>query len=170
MEIEYEEEGLPGDVNGDGDVDVADVTTIVAMILDEDLLTDAGDVNGDGDVDVADVTSLVARILGTSEGGGNTAIEAIFITLDKSLLALSVGEECELSAMVIPENATDKGVTWLSSDTVVATVRDGKVTAIAMGRATITVQTANGLSATCDVTVVAEPVLGGSEGTGEIEW
>lgn len=54
---------LAGDVNRDGIVDVADVTKLVAMILDETSATNAGDVNADGAVDVADVTNVVKIIL-----------------------------------------------------------------------------------------------------------
>ena len=59
--------GLPGDITGDGVVDVADVTSIVAMILDESLITDTADINDDGVVNVADLTYLISIILGTEE-------------------------------------------------------------------------------------------------------
>ena len=55
--------GLAGDVDGDGTVDVADVTTIVSMILGNDTENNAADVDGDGTVDVADVTTIVSIIL-----------------------------------------------------------------------------------------------------------
>ncbi len=64
--VEMEPEDVVGDVNGDGAVDVADITCVVTMILDENRITDAGDVNGDGEVDVADITRVVAIILGTN--------------------------------------------------------------------------------------------------------
>jgi len=63
--IVEEANDLTGDVDGDGVIDVADATTLVSMILDNSLATDAADVDGDGTVDVADVTSLVSIILGT---------------------------------------------------------------------------------------------------------
>ena len=56
---------IPGDVNGDGKVNVSDVTTLVNMILGvipKDMTT--ADVNGDGKVNVSDVTALVNIILG----------------------------------------------------------------------------------------------------------
>ena len=56
-----------GDVNGDNAMDIADVTTLIGMILDENLLTSAGEVNGDGEIDIADVTTLIGMILGTIE-------------------------------------------------------------------------------------------------------
>ena len=58
-------EDLSGDLNNDGSVDVADITDLVAMILDGSMATAAGDLNNDGSIDVADITELVAIILGT---------------------------------------------------------------------------------------------------------
>jgi hypothetical protein len=53
-----------GDVNHDGDIDVADVTRLIAMILDSTAeLNEVNNVNGDDAVDVADVTALIERIL-----------------------------------------------------------------------------------------------------------
>ena len=53
-----------GDVDGDGTIDVADVTTLVGLILGSDTKNSAADVDGDGTVDVADVTELVTIFLG----------------------------------------------------------------------------------------------------------
>lgn len=60
-----------------------------------------------------------------------------------------------LTAAAEPDNATDKTVTWTSSDPAVATVdANGKVTAVAAGSATITATTADGgFTDTCEVTV-----------------
>lgn len=76
------------------------------------------------------------------------------VTLDKTALELITGNTGELVATVLPENATNKNVTWSTSDADVATVEDGVVTAVAEGSATITVTTENGAkTATCEVTV-----------------
>ena len=56
--------GITGDITGDRIVNVGDVTSIVAMILDTSLSEDAADINNDGIVNVGDVTSLVSIILG----------------------------------------------------------------------------------------------------------
>ena len=56
-----------GDADGSGNVDVADVTLIVSIILGESEMVDTADVDGSGNIDVADVTFVVSRILGTSE-------------------------------------------------------------------------------------------------------
>ncbi|MBP5506050.1 MAG: Ig-like domain-containing protein [Bacteroidales bacterium] len=75
------------------------------------------------------------------------------VTLDKSQLNLKEGEIATLFATVKPDNATNKTVTWVSSDSGVVTVdANGKVTAVSAGQATITA-TAGNASATCAVTV-----------------
>ena len=79
-------------------------------------------------------------------------ISVVSVVLDKSELELEVDGTYALTATVIPDNATDKSVTWKSSDESVATVEKGIVTAKAVGSATITA-TAGGKSATCSVTV-----------------
>ena len=54
---------------------------------------------------------------------------------------------------MLPSNATNKTVTWTTSNASVATVSGGKITAIKAGTATITAKTSNGKTATCKVTV-----------------
>ena len=80
------------------------------------------------------------------------------ISLNSSSLDLEVGNTDTLNATVIPSNATNKTVTWSSSDTSVATVNNGTVTAVAQGTATITAATFNGYKATCTVTVSPKSV------------
>ena len=79
------------------------------------------------------------------------------VTLDKSEMELTEGDEAILTATVKPDNATDKTVTWTSSDTSVATVTDGKVKALKPGTATITAK-AGDKSAKCTVTVAAKVI------------
>ena len=74
------------------------------------------------------------------------------ITLDKTSLTLEPGSSETLHATVLPENATEKAVSWTSSNTTVATVSNGTVTAVAAGTTTITA-VAGGKVATCEVTV-----------------
>ena len=54
--------GNPGDVNGDGEVNIADVNALIDMIL-SGLTTPAGDVNRDGEVNIADVNAVIDMIL-----------------------------------------------------------------------------------------------------------
>lgn len=76
------------------------------------------------------------------------------IILDKTAISIVEGSECTLTPTIEPTDATNKAVTWESSDEKVAKVDDGKVTAISEGKATIKVTTKDGnYSATCEVTV-----------------
>lgn len=77
------------------------------------------------------------------------------ISLDKSSVELKEGEEVTLKATILPNNATNKSISWSSSDNSVATVKDGRVYAITAGSAIITATTADGgKTATCSVTVL----------------
>ncbi len=76
------------------------------------------------------------------------------ISLNKTDLTLYISNTDTLVATVIPENATDKTVSWASDNSKVATVENGIVTAIAAGNAVITA-TAGDFSATCSVKVNA---------------
>ena len=78
------------------------------------------------------------------------------VALNKTTLTLDTGKTSNLKATVYPSNASNKKCTWSSSNTSVATVdSNGKVTAKKAGTATITVTTANGKTASCNVTVQA---------------
>lgn len=84
------------------------------------------------------------------------------ITVSPKTLNLEVGQTRTLTATVTPDNATDKTVTWTSSNDKVATVVDGTVAAVGEGTATITATAANGKKDTCKVTVKV-PVCNHSE-------
>ena len=89
-----------------------------------------------------------------------TNVPVTGVSLNTSTLNLVENETGTLTATVEPSNATNKDVTWESSNTSVATVdATGKVTAIGAGTATITVTTEDGSkTATCAVTVTAATV------------
>ena len=72
-------------------------------------------------------------------------------------LSLKSGASVQLTATVTPSNATDKTVSWTSSNSSVAKVSDGKITAVKGGTATITA-TAGGKTASVVVTVADNPV------------
>ena len=92
-----------------------------------------------------------------------STVDVTGVTLNKESTTLTVGAEETLTATVAPEGATNKNVTWSSSNTDVATVdANGKVTAVAAGKANITASATNGTAndtsddraATCEVTVI----------------
>ena len=77
------------------------------------------------------------------------------VTLNKTSMTLAIGSSERLTATVSPSNATNKAVTWTSSNSAIARVdSNGNVTAVSAGSATITVTTADGGKiAACTVTV-----------------
>jgi hypothetical protein len=89
-------------------------------------------------------------------GFGTEGIKADSVTLDASALTLTVGGAETLTATVRPDGAYNKELTWTSSDTAVAVVNAGTVTAVAAGTAVIaaTARDGSGARAECAVTVV----------------
>lgn len=77
------------------------------------------------------------------------------IILDKTSLLLFEGQSEQLTAKVLPENATDKSITWSSSDSSIVTVNHtGKVTAVSSGETVVTATTSNHITASCTVRVI----------------
>ncbi|MCL1933374.1 MAG: leucine-rich repeat protein [Candidatus Azobacteroides sp.] len=88
------------------------------------------------------------------DDGAPVTIAVTGISLNKQSLSLEIDSAEQLTATVLPENATNKNYTWRTSDSNVATVVNGLVTAVSEGNATITVTTEDGgFTATCRVTV-----------------
>ncbi len=89
----------------------------------------------------------------------STVVHVTGVDIDKSTASMSKGESLVLTATVKPANATDKTVTWTSSNTSVATVSNGTVKAVGVGSATITVTTHDGSkTAACSVSVFKAPI------------
>lgn len=85
--------------------------------------------------------------------GGSETVDVTGLTLNSSAMTIEIGKNGSLTVTVKPDNATDKKVTWSSSNTSVATVdSNGKVTAVAAGTATITAK-AGKQEASCTITV-----------------
>lgn len=81
-------------------------------------------------------------------------IDASSVELSDASWDMATGETHVLSAIIAPANASEKNVWWASEDETVATVDSvGVVTAVAVGSATITARTSNGLVAYCTVNV-----------------
>ena len=82
------------------------------------------------------------------------------ITVTPSNQTLKVGETLILSATVVPDNATEKGVTWSSSDATIASVSEtGEVTALKKGKCTITAQTkeeGSKVKGICEIVVTSQ--------------
>jgi uncharacterized protein YjdB len=105
----------------------------------------------------------IAHITVKTADGGFTAVCAVYvgrvpvtgIKLNIASLSVGIGQAVILTASITPENATNKSMTWKSSDTNVATVdSNGIVIGKAAGKAAITATTADGnYSAVCNITV-----------------
>jgi len=114
---------------------------------------------------VTAVATGSATITVTTDDGGFTATCAVTVspttavtgvTLNKTAATLKVGDTETLTATVEPADATNKAISWSSSDNAVATVNNGVVSAVGAGTATITVTTTDGgKTAACAVTVQA---------------
>jgi len=124
-------------------------------------------VNNNGVVTAVSVGT--ATITVTTQDGNRTAtcvvtvnpVSVTEVTLNQTTATIFAGDTLRLTATILPANATNRNVTWSSSNTAVATVTDGRIIAIAPGTATITVTTQDGnRTATCEITVVPVPVTG----------
>lgn len=83
------------------------------------------------------------------------------MTLEKKSIEVEKGKTETINAIITPENATRKGITWTSSNANVATVTNGVVKGISAGTATITATTKDGgFTDTCEVTVTQNAVTG----------
>ncbi len=122
---------------------------------------------------VTAVSAGTATITVKTADGGKTATCAVTVTTkvipvtgisieEGATAEVEEGKTVALTAKVQPDNATDKTVTWTSSNKAIATVADGVVTGVAAGQAVITAK-AGDKEATCTVTVKRpEPVDGKS--------
>lgn len=115
------------------------------------------------------------RVYKDDSAGNPNTVPVTGITLDRQTALLSaIGETVQINRTITPSNATNKNVTWTSSNPLVATVNAGQVTAVSNGTATITASTKDGgFTATCVVTVNAGsqnvPVTGVSLNTTQTE-
>ncbi len=80
------------------------------------------------------------------------------VALNKTSVSITVGETVTLTATVQPSNATEKTITWSSGNTSIAKVKNGVVTGVSAGTATITAKTANGKKASCTVKVAPKTI------------
>ncbi len=90
-----------------------------------------------------------------SQSQNDTTVNGVSLSYEE--LTMYKGKSATLKATVTPDTATNKEVSWTSSNTSVATVNNGVITAISEGTSVITVKTSEGgYTATCALTVIAE--------------
>ena len=91
----------------------------------------------------------------TNSGEGSSAVSGVSLAHEQ--LTMYVGKTATLTANITPVTATNQNVTWTSSNTSVATVANGTISALKAGTSVITVTTAEGgYTATCALTVIEE--------------
>ena len=83
----------------------------------------------------------------------NSEVAVSSVSLNLSMITLKPGGSANLTATINPSIATDKTITWSSSDDKIATVKNGTVTAVRAGTVTITAKCGD-KEATCTVTVI----------------
>lgn len=163
-------------VSGANEVAVGANITLTAAITPSDAtnqtvtwdIQPAGIATIDANGVVTGVTAGTAYVMATADGINSQLKEITVkaptavtgVTLNQSSATLTVGGgTLTLTETVAPNDATNKAVSWSSSNDGVATVADGVVTAVAAGQATITVTTEDGsYTADCVVTVEPAPV------------
>lgn len=105
---------------------------------------------------VEGTTTITAKSLNDVTATASVEIYEIkpeSIKLSKTKLTLNVGQKSTISATVYPSNASDKKVSWTTSNYSVANVENGVITAKGIGTATITARTSNGKSEIIEVIV-----------------
>ena len=121
--------------------------------------TSVATVSSDGTVKAVGygTTVITAKTVNGLTSNCTVTVNPIAVTgvsLNKTSLSFTgTGSSQTLTATVSPSNATNKTLTWSSSNTSVATVSNGVVKAVGFGTATITAKSNNGKTASCSVTV-----------------
>lgn len=134
---------------------------------------DVAEVDAEGNVTA--LAEGTCTITATTEDGGFTdtcqvsvpaPVQPTGITTDFDSAILVAGKQGTVIATVLPENAYDKTVTWVSSDTSICTVNEnGRITAVvgAVGECTITATTVNGISTEIAISVMMDASCPGVE-------
>ncbi len=119
--------GLPGDVNNDSVVDIADVEALANYLVGQTpaiFIYGAADMNHDGEVSIADATAIIDAVI-------NPNIPVTSIRIEGIDEFMHTGETTQLTAIVEPDHATNKSVTWTSSKPDVITVdENGFITCV----------------------------------------
>ena len=93
------------------------------------------------------------------------------VSLDQESATLEVGESLQLNETVLPENATNKNVSWSASGNGIVSVDDGLVTALQSGTSTVTVSTEDGNhTAQCVITVPQQQAVDIAYSDGTFEF
>ena len=165
------------------ELEVGGTAVLTATVLPEDATDktvtwtssapDIASVDENGTISGLSAGNAVVTV--TTTDGGKTAeckvqvspanVPVTGVELDATELELEVGGTAVLTATVLPENATDKTVTWTSSAPDIASVdENGTISGLSAGNAVITVTTTDGgKTAECKITVATSSTINGHE-------
>ena len=106
-----------------------------------------------------EITVTVRSVQENTPNEGPIAVTGISLEPDETTISLVNGTDRQIKAHVIPENATNKKLTFSLDNEEIASITDeGKITAKAVGNAHITIKAADGISKTVNLTVTAAPI------------
>lgn len=111
-------------------------------------------------IDRASVAAITARMAIPALRKGITlkAVPVTGVTLSESSLTLTAGDCRTITAAVLPADASNRTLSWKSTDPSVAAVNNGTITAVSAGSAVITCTAVGGIEASCSVNVLSAPV------------
>ena len=120
--------------------------------------------NGKSWRDIGETKDVNLRIKAFTETTAETYVKCTGVNISQSEVQIKEDDTLQLSAEILPQNASDKSCVWSSSDSNIVKVdQNGLVTAMNIGKAAVEVQTQNGgYKASCQITVikgVEEPTL-----------
>ena len=110
---------------------------------------------------VVGVKTGITKVTATTTDGTNLSASCLIsvtnpvlsVTLSKDQIELEAEDTETITAICLPSNADDTSISWKSSNTNVATVDNGIIKAVAVGKTEITASSANGIEASCKVVV-----------------
>ena len=150
---------------------IGDSSTITATVSPSDAYSNVCWLSSDTQVAVVDQNGKVtgkgngtATITAASNGISDSCTVTVSekpvtsVSLNYNKKYMNVGDYLALTAIILPDDASDAKVTWKSSNTSVATVTRGVVQAVGEGSCTIAA-TADGKSGSCTITVNHEPAI-----------
>lgn len=97
--------------------------------------------------------TLVATSLFSCNKSKDASVPVTGLIVEQPSVELEIDATLDITVKIIPENATDKTLTYTSSDEAIATVETGKITAVAAGEATISIKSTNGKEVKMFITV-----------------
>ena len=156
-------------------MEVGDMTTLVAKVLPDNATnkdikwssSNSNIITVSNGVVTAKGVGKANVIVSTTDGKKKVSTEVVVkeksiavtdVSLNKNKINMTKGKTESLSVTVLPSNATNKNITWVSSDKNIVTVSNGVVTAESNGAAIVTAKSNNGKSVDCLV-VVGKPTL-----------